>query len=158
MSIGSSELLVEPEAKVESVELVGGEITARSPRQLFWRRFRTDRVAVVSAVFIILLIIVAIAAPLIIKLLGLAGPNVQDPNALDVFGSPTGPSAAHPFGVDQLGRDVMSRVIYGARVSLVVGILGTAIAAVIGTFVGLIAGFYRSWADTVLMRTVDVFL
>ena len=158
MSAGAPELLIDSDADVQSVDLVPGEITARSPLQLFWRRFRGDRVAVVSAVFIIVLIIVAIAAPLIIKLFGLPGPNVQDPNALDIFGSATGPSAAHPFGVDGLGRDVLSRVIYGSRVSLEVGIIGTAIATVIGTVVGLAAGYYRGWMDTVLMRAVDVFL
>jgi peptide/nickel transport system permease protein len=157
MSVSASDVALE-EATVESVELVGGEITARSPLALFWRRFRGDRVAMVSAGFIIFLIIVAIAAPLIVSIFGLQGPNVQNPNALDIFGSPTGPSAAHPFGVDQLGRDVLSRVIYGARVSLTVGIVGTAISAVVGTVLGLLAGFYRGWVDTIIMRTVDVFL
>jgi peptide/nickel transport system permease protein len=158
MSVGAQDLVLEVEPTLESVELVGGEIAARSPLQLFWRRFRGDRVAMVSAVFIIFLIIVAIAAPLIVSIFGLQGPNVQNPNALDVFGSPTGPSSAHPFGVDQLGRDVLSRVIYGARVSLIVGIVGTAVATVVGTVIGLIAGFYRGWPDTLLMRMVDVFL
>jgi peptide/nickel transport system permease protein len=158
MSAGAPELLIETEADVQSVDLVPGEITARSPLQLFWRRFRSDRVAVVSAAFIILLIVVAVAAPLVIKLFGLPGPNVQDPSATDIFGSPLGPNSAHPFGVDPLGRDVFSRVIYGSRVSLEVGILGTAIATVIGTVVGLAAGYYRGWMDTVLMRAVDVFL
>jgi peptide/nickel transport system permease protein len=158
MSIGASELLVEPEASFDEVELVPGEIAARSPRQLFWRRFRSDRVAMGSAGFIILLIIIAIAAPLIVKLLGVPGPYVNDPNATDAFGSPLGPSAAHPFGVDQLGRDVLSRVIYGSRVSLEVGILGTAVAAVIGTIFGLLAGFYRGWVDTLVSRLVEVFL
>ncbi|HEY6397358.1 MAG TPA: ABC transporter permease, partial [Solirubrobacteraceae bacterium] len=159
MSIGASELVRESEGSVDAVELVSGEIAARSPLQLFWRRFRSDRVAMVSAGFIILLIIVAIAAPLVISIFGLPDPNTQDQSALDpLFGSPTGPSGAHPFGIDEVGRDVFSRVIYGARVSLEVGILGTAIAAVIGTVVGLLAGFYRGWIDTLLMRTVDVFL
>ena len=63
-------------------------------------------------------IALAILAPLVVKLLGLPGPNVQNPNLTNAFGSPLGPSWAHPFGVDQLGHDVMSRVIYGARVSL----------------------------------------
>jgi ABC-type dipeptide/oligopeptide/nickel transport system permease subunit len=159
MSVGAAEtLLVEPEGAVERIELAGGEIEARSPWQVFWRRFRADRVAMVSAVFIVLLIIVAIAAPLIVSAAGLPGPYVNNTNLLDVFGSPTGPSAAHPFGVDPLGRDVLSRVIYGARVSLAVGIFGTAIAAVIGTVMGLAAGFYRGWVDTITMRAVDVFL
>jgi peptide/nickel transport system permease protein len=158
MSAGAPELLIETEADVQSVDLVPGEITARSPLQLVWRRFRSDKVAVVSAVFIIVLIILAIAAPLVVKLFGLPGPNVQDPNATDIFGSPLGPTGAHPFGVDTLGRDVLSRVIYGSRISLEVGIFGTAIATVVGTVVGLAAGYYRGWVDTVLMRAVDVFL
>ena len=83
---------------------------------------------------------------------------MQNPNLTNAFGSPLGPSLAHPFGVDQLGQDVVSRVIYGTRVSLIVGILGTAIATVIGTIVGLLAGFYRGWADTLLSRLIDVVL
>jgi peptide/nickel transport system permease protein len=159
MSIGAStELLVEEQGDAGVVELAGHEVTARSPRQLFWRRFRSDRVAMVSAGFIILLIIIAIAAPLVVKLLGVPGPNINDPNATDAFGSPLGPTAAHPFGVDQLGRDVLSRVVYGSRVSLEVGIFGTAVAAVVGTVVGLLAGFYRGWVDTVVSRIVEVFL
>ena len=158
MSVGTSELLAEPDAAFESAELVPGEIAARSPRQLFWRRFRSDRVAMASSIFLILLILMAIFAPEIVKLLGLPGPNVQDPNATDAFGSPLGPSAGHPFGVDALGRDVASRVIYGARVSLIVGIVGTAIATMIGVVFGLLAGFYRGWVDTGISRIVEVFL
>jgi peptide/nickel transport system permease protein len=133
-------------------------IAARSPLALFWRRFRRDRVALVSLAFIALLIVVAIAAPLVVKLLGLPGPDVQNSNLTNQFGSPLGPSLAHPFGVDQLGQDVASRVIYGTRVSLVVGLLGTAIAALLGTTVGLLAGFYGGWIDTVLSRFIDVVL
>jgi peptide/nickel transport system permease protein len=159
MSIGASEMLVEQESPtVDGVEVAPGEVTARSPLALFWRRFRADRVAMVSAGFIVALILIALAAPLVVKILGLQGPYVNDPNALDAFGSPSGPTGAHPFGVDQLGRDVFSRVIYGSRVSLEVGIFGTAIAMVIGTVMGLIAGFYRGWVDTIISRLLDVFL
>src|SRR5471030_774099 len=80
----------------------GEGIAARSPLQLFWRRFRQDRVALVSLAFIALLVVVAIAAPLIVKLLGLPGPYAQNSNLTNQFGSPLGPSLAHPFGVDQL--------------------------------------------------------
>ena len=83
---------------------------------------------------------------------------MQNPNLTDDFGAPLGPSWAHPFGVDQLGRDVMSRVIYGARVSLIVGIVGTAIATLIGVTVGLLAGFYKGPVDTAISRLVDVVL
>jgi ABC-type dipeptide/oligopeptide/nickel transport system permease subunit len=134
------------------------EITARSPLQLFWRRLRKDRVALVSLGFVVFLVIVALAAPLIVKILGLPSPYTQNLNLTDEFGSPLGPSGAHPFGVDQLGHDVMSRVIYGTRVSLEVGIVGTSIATVIGVTFGLVAGYYRGWVDTLLSRTVDVVL
>ncbi len=137
----------------------GGEIAARSPLQLFWRRFRRDRVAQVSAAFIVLLILVAIFAPLVVKLLGLPSPYTQNPNLTGSFGEPIGPNGAHPFGVDPLGQDVASRVIYGTRVSLEVGVVGTAIATLIGVTLGLLAGFYRGWLDTIVSRLlIDVTL
>jgi len=137
---------------------LGGGIASRSPLQLFWRRFRQDRVALVSLGFIAFLIVIAVAAPLVVSLLGLPGPDVQNLNLTDSFGSPLGPSLAHPFGVDQLGEDVMSRVIYGTRVALEVGILGTGIATAVGVAVGMLAGFYRGWIDTALSRLMDVVL
>jgi peptide/nickel transport system permease protein len=159
MSVGAAELLPGAGGRVEVPDLAGaGTLAARSPLQLFWRRFRRDRVALVSLWFIALLIVVAIAAPLVVSLLGLPGPSVQNPNLTNAFGSPLGPSAAHPFGVDPLGQDVASRVIYGARVSLIVGVVGTAVATVLGTIVGLLAGYYRGWTDTLLSRLVDVVL
>jgi peptide/nickel transport system permease protein len=157
MSVGT-ELIVESAETVDQIGLAPGDVAARSPLQLFWRRFRSDRVAMVSAAFILLLIVIAIFAPLVVKLLGLTGPYTNDPNALDAFGSPTGPTAAHPLGVDQLGRDVLSRIIYGSRVSLEVGIIGTALAAIVGTVMGLLAGYYRGWIDTIISRLLDVFL
>lgn len=157
MSIGGAELLPAGGAGIGLLE-AADDIAARTPAQLFWRRFRRDRVAIASLAFISLLIVVAIAAPLVISILGLPGPNVQNLNLTDSFGSPLGPSGAHPFGVDQLGEDVMSRVIYGSRVSLEVGVIGTGISTLIGVIVGLLAGFYRRWTDTLLMRTTDVVL
>jgi peptide/nickel transport system permease protein len=156
MTTGVADILVEPPG-------AGGPagrhlFIARSPWRLFWSRLRRDRVAFVSLSFIALLVLVAIAAPLIVTLTGVPGPDVQNPNALDAFGSPTGPSLAHPFGVDQLGRDVFARVVYGARTSLEVGVIGTAIATAIGTVVGLLAGFYRGLTDTLLSRLTDVVL
>jgi peptide/nickel transport system permease protein len=136
----------------------GEGVAARSPLQLVWRRFRQDRVALAALAFVVFLFVVALAAPLVVKLLGLPGPSVQNPNLTDSFGSPLGPSLAHPFGVDQLGQDVMSRVIYGTRVALEVGILGTAVATVIGVVIGTLAGFYRGWVDTLLSRLIDVVL
>jgi ABC-type dipeptide/oligopeptide/nickel transport system permease subunit len=157
MSVRAAEIVPGAGAQIGLLE-AGAEITARSPLQLFWRRFRRDRVAMVSLAVIAFLIIVAIAAPLVIKIFGLPGPNVENLNLTDAFGSPLGPSSAHPFGVDTLGEDVASRTIYGARVSLEVGVIGTAIATIIGVGLGTLAGFYRGWVDTVLSRVVDVVL
>jgi ABC-type dipeptide/oligopeptide/nickel transport system permease subunit len=158
MGVGAPELLIEGGAAPDAVEMVAGEIAARSPLQLFWRRFRSDRVAMVSAGFILFLILVAIFAPVIVSIFGLPGPSIQNSNLTDAFGTPLGPTGAHPFGVDPLGEDVMARVIYGTRVSLEVGIGGTAIATLVGVTLGLIAGFYRGWVDTLLSRFTDVVL
>ena len=157
MSVGGVEALPVAGAGLEFLE-GEADVAAKSPLQLFWRRFRQDRVALASLGFIVFLIIIAIAAPLVVDVLGLPSPNTQNLNLTDAFGSPLGPSSAHPFGVDQLGEDVMSRVIYGARVSLIVGIVGTAIATVIGVALGVMAGFYRGWVDTAFSRVTDVVL
>jgi peptide/nickel transport system permease protein len=157
MSIAGAEPLSQSGGNLEFLD-VGGEIAARSPLQLFWRRLRQDRVAMASGVFLILLIILAVAAPLVIKILGLPGPNVQNLNLTDSFGSPLGPTSAHPFGVDQLGQDVMSRTIYGARISLEVGIIGTGISTFIGVTLGMLAGYYGGWVDMLVSRIIDVVL
>jgi peptide/nickel transport system permease protein len=161
MNIGAAELLGGAGAGSSGgldFPIAAQGIAARSPLQLFWRRFRQDRVALSSLAFIVLLFVVALTAPLIVRALGLPGPYVQNPNLTDSFGSPLGPSLAHPFGVDQLGQDVASRVIYGTRVALEVGILGTAVATLIGVVIGTLAGFYRGWVDTLLSRLIDVVL
>jgi peptide/nickel transport system permease protein len=157
MSVGAAELHSGPGGGLDFLDS-GGDIAARSPLALFWRRFRQDRVALASLGFIAFVVFLAVAAPLVIKVLGLPGPNVQNSNLTNAFGSPLGPSLAHPFGVDQLGEDVMSRVIYGTRVSLEVGIFGTVVAAAIGIVIGVLAGYYRGWVDTLLSRFIDVVL
>ena len=131
---------------------------ARSPLQLFWRRFRRDKVALGALVVILALVLIAVFAPVIVELAGTPGPRTQSSEALDVFGGATGPSAEHPFGVDRLGRDVFSRTVYGARVSLEVAVIATGIAVLIGVVVGVIAGFYRGWVDGLLSRLTDVVL
>jgi peptide/nickel transport system permease protein len=157
MGAGAAQIFAGADAGLDLVES-GQEIAARSPLALFWRRCRRDRVAQVSAAFILLLIVVAIFAPLVVKLLGLPGPYTQNPNLTGPFGEPIGPNGAHPFGVNPLGEDVASRVIYGTRVSLEVGVVGTAIATFIGVTLGLLAGYYRGWVDTIISRLIDVTL
>ncbi len=157
MSTGTPEL-VQSDETVADVVVVPGEDIARSPLQLFWRRLRKDRVAMAALALIVMLIVMAITAPAIVSLAGTPGPRVQSSEALDVFGSPSGPSVAHPFGVDRIGRDIFSRTVYGSRVSLEVALIATGIAVFIGTVIGLLAGFYRGWVDTLLSRLTDVVL
>jgi peptide/nickel transport system permease protein len=145
-------------ARESTAEAEVSGIEARSPLELFWRRLRDDRVAMVSLGFIIFLVLEAICAPLIIKLVGARPPNEQSTKVLDSFGTPTGPTKDNIFGVDQLGRDVFSRVLYGARVSLEVAIIATAISVFIGVVMGMFAGFYRGAVDTVISRAIDVLL
>ncbi len=145
------------EAELET-DVLAPEIAARSPLQLFWRRLRRDRVALVALWSIGLLVLLAVLAPLVVKLFGVPGPNVQNAKALDSFGTPTGPNGSHPFGVDTLGRDVLARVLYGARVSLEVAIIATAISMTIGVVVGMTAGFFRGKVDAVLSRFIDILL
>jgi peptide/nickel transport system permease protein len=155
---GASDLLHAEDPGLD--QMVRGEqaVAARSPLQLFWRRFRRDKVAITALGFIVVLILVAIFAAPITKLLGAPEPNTQQTSALDDFGLPDGPSSAHIFGADPIGRDVFSRVLYGAQVSLAVAFLGTGLSVLFGTILGTMAGFYRGWADTIIARSLDVML
>ena len=137
----------------------GHAIAARSPLELFWRRLRSDRVALTALGFIVLLVLMAVFAPLIVKLFGAPPPNEQSTKALSPdFGLPTGPSSEHLFGVDTLGRDVFARTVYGARISLEVAIIATGVAVIGGTVVGMVAGYYRGWVDAAISRGLDIML
>jgi peptide/nickel transport system permease protein len=141
-------------------EIVAGKspVAARSPLQLFWRRFRKDKVALAALAFIVLLILIAIFGPLIRKVLDVPPPDQGSPEALDAFGLPSGPSSEHLMGVDDVGRDIFSRVLEGARVSLLVAFIGTGLSVLIGVTMGMIAGFFRGWTDTIIARVIDVLL
>lgn len=137
-----------------------GSVPARSPWQLFWRRFREDKLALASLGFLAVLVTFAIFAPLVVQVFGAPSDyNDRDTAALDpLFATPTGPSGDHIFGVDQLGRDVFTRTVYGARVSLIVAFVATIIATGLGVTAGLLAGYFRGWVDTLVSRSVDVLL
>jgi peptide/nickel transport system permease protein len=157
MSTGASETLLESEP-IDLGNESAAEIAARSPLELFWRRLRSDKVALLALGIVLFMVVVAILAPLIVKVFGLPNPNTQNDNLLDDFGSPTGPSGAHPFGVDERGRDVLSRVIYGSRVSLEAALISTVLIVLIGVTAGLITGYFRGRVDTILSRIMDLFL
>ena len=118
------------------------------------RRFRRDKFAMVGVVVIILLVLIAILAPWIAP----HDPTVQYDSGLTMQGMPVGPSREFWLGTDTLGRDLLSRLMYGARVSLVVGVLANGFALVLGVIFGLTAGYFRGWVETLLMRMTDVMM
>jgi peptide/nickel transport system permease protein len=145
----------------EREELVveeGPEVFGRTPWQLFWERFREDRVALIALGFIVAEILLAILAPYIVRAIA-HPPNAQYPSALDpTFGTPSGPSKKFLFGVDPLGEDVFARVLYGARVSLEVALIATAFSVFFGVVFGMVAGYFRGYVDTAISRFIDVML
>ena len=104
--------------------------------------------AMIGLVFIGFLILVALTAPLIAP---------YSPNEFSASGLET-PSLSHPFGVDHLGRDQLSRVIYGTRISLWAGLLAVSIALTFGTLIGVISGYFGGWIDNLIMRTMDIMM
>jgi oligopeptide transport system permease protein len=112
-----------------------------------WRRLKRNRLAIISAVLLAFLALVTFGAPIL--------PFVADPNAQDLALGPTTPSSAHWFGTDLLGRDLLARVLYGGRISLLVGFVGTLVSLVIGVTYGAVSGYAGGRTDDILMRIVD---
>ena len=134
-------------------------IEGRSLGQIAWMRLRRDKVAMAGGIVIIFLILVAIIGPFLVQ-----DPTIYHNNLINpTFSRPNGPlggiSAAHPLGVEPVtGRDMLSRVVNGARVSLLIAFLATALAVVIGVVMGVIAGYFGGWGDAVIARLMDIFL
>jgi peptide/nickel transport system permease protein len=120
-----------------------------SPGRLVARRFRRHHLAVLSGALLLFLALASLSAPLVALLLG------HDPNAVDLFGRFAAPSLSHPLGTDELGRDLLLRLLYGGRVSLFVGLVGALAAALLGTVIGLLAGYLGGRLDALLMRLTD---
>jgi peptide/nickel transport system permease protein len=115
----------------------------------FWERFLKNKMAVAGSLVVLLLFAVSLLAPWIAP---------YDPSMIDLTQVLAAPSSAHPFGTDQLGRDVLSRMIWGARISLKVGFVATGIAILLGAILGAVSGYYGRWVDAVIMRFVDIML
>ncbi|HWD12588.1 MAG TPA: ABC transporter permease subunit [Pseudochrobactrum sp.] len=121
----------------------------RKPLAEFWRRFKKQKVAMIALGFIITLVLMAIFAPFVAPY----DPTIPDYNALL-----QGPSIAHWAGTDTYGRDIFSRIIWGARISLSVGFLSVTLGALVGVSLGIVSGYYGRWIDSAVMRLCDLLL
>ena len=125
------------------------ELSKPSRALAFWRRFRRDPVAVAGAGVLLLLVVIVVAGPLVY------GGSISE---IDFGKAALPPSRGHPFGTNDLGQDVLARILFGGRISLSVGLAAMAIATTLGTLIGAVAGFYGGWVDGALMRFTDLFL
>lgn len=117
-------------------------------RDVLWNRLKRNRMALAGAAIVFFMFLLALAAPL----------TGKDPGAIDIVHRLEPPSWKYPLGTDDLGRDVLTRILYGARISLLVGFVAVGIATLIGIAVGALAGYYGKWVDAVIMRFVDIML
>jgi peptide/nickel transport system permease protein len=120
-----------------------------SPGKLFWKRFRRNKLAVAGGIIVAVLFFVAILAPLV---------SPYDPNDIDRKHILEPPGIQHPLGTDDLGRDVLSRMIWGSQISLSVGFVAVGISVVMGMIFGSLSGYYGGWMDRIIMRFIDIML
>lgn len=155
--------ILDPAGEIVETPGVPGGVPAevvegRTPLRLAVARLRRDKVAVGSAILIIVLVLLALTAPLIAHFLGHPPDRQFRQIGLTKDGFPVGPGRHFLLGTDQDGRDILVRTLYGARVSLLIGIVATTVALTVGTLVGLVAGFVGGRTDTILSRIIDIFL
>lgn len=137
---------------------IAAKIEGRSSWQLAWRQLRKDRAALISAGVIVLIALMAIFAPVFASITG-HGVNQQfRTTGLNGFGQPVGPNGTFVLGTDDLGRDILVRIAYGARVSLEIGVVATLLTVALGAVLGLIAGYLGGIADSIIARLVDLVL
>jgi peptide/nickel transport system permease protein len=120
-----------------------------SPRRLFWKRFSRNKLALAGGIIVAFLLFVAILAPLV---------SPYDPNDIDRKHILEPPGIQHPLGTDDLGRDVLSRMIWGSQISLSVGFVAVGISIIMGMIFGSLSGYYGGWMDRVIMRFIDIML
>lgn len=161
LDVPGSAIEADPETVLEGAETTA--IRGRSLGQIAWMRLKRDRIAMIGGAVIILLILVAIFAPLLVSWFGHPPAEWHRDQVDPSIGAPLGSfgGISHDFllGVEPTtGRDLFSRILYGARVSLLIAFLATLLCVVLGTVFGMIAGFFGGWIDTVISRLMDIFL
>lgn len=117
--------------------------------KIFWKRFKRNKLAVAGGVIVVVLFVIAVLAPFI---------SPFNPNDIDRKHILEPPCSRHPLGTDDLGRDVLSRMVYGSRISLAVGFIAVGIATIIGMLLGAVSGYYGGWTDRAMMRFIDIML
>ena len=150
-----------PDASPEAVLAgIGSKaIQGRSLGQIAWLRLRRDKVAMAGGVVVILLVLLAIFGPFFVQNPDTYHGNLIDPTFSRPIGAWGGISLAHPLGVEPItGRDMLARIVIGARYSLLIGFLATLLAVAVGVLMGIIAGYFGGWADSLIARAMDVFL
>jgi peptide/nickel transport system permease protein/oligopeptide transport system permease protein len=161
LDVTSAEAAAAPDAVLQG--LSGARIEGRSLGQIAWMRLKRDKVAIAGGLVVLALIALAVLAPLVVRLYG-SSPTEFNNELIDpVFSTPKGSfggvSPDHPLGVEPVnGRDVLARILYGARISLLIALLATLLSVVIGVLLGIFAGYKGGWIDAFISRTMDVFL
>jgi peptide/nickel transport system permease protein len=135
--------------RASTVKVDSSRVSVRSPWRLAWHRFRRHRVAVAGTAILMIIVVTAIAAPLL---------RPYDPDRSHIQTMLEPPSRTYPMGTDELGRDQLTRILYGGRISLAIGLTSMAVAVTLGTVVGALAGYYGGITDNALMRGTDLVL
>lgn len=133
--------------QLQDLGFTAEDLTSRTLWQDAWKRLKKNKLAIASLIVIGLIILVAIFAPLLAP---------YDPYTTDIYNKLSKPTPEHIMGTDSIGRDVFSRIIYGTRISLLVGVICEAIAVPIGVILGCIAGYYGGWLDSIISRLIEV--
>lgn len=146
------------EAEVASVK--AKDVQGRSLGRIAWERLKRDKLALSGGIVVVLLIVIALLAPVLTHLIG-QDPDAYHENLIDpLFGTPKGSLGGlggdHLLGVEPVnGRDIMARILYGAQISLLVGFLSAVVAVALGTVLGILAGFFGGWVDSLISRVMD---
>ncbi|MFL0506720.1 ABC transporter permease [Ureibacillus sp. 179-F W5.1 NHS] len=141
-----------PEMVSNSVDLSTKEEKVVGPWKEAWRSFRKSKAALVGTAIVVFFILLAVFGPLI------APEGINEQKLQDSSLRLAPPSSEYWFGTDDFGRDIFSRVVYGARISLAVGFLSVIVSAIVGSFLGIISGYYGRWIDTIISRVFDIML
>lgn len=135
------------ENNIEEVKKINKDVEALGPWQVAWKRFRKNKIAMTGSIVFIAIVLLVIIVPIVMGI---------DVNSYDLDSSNLSPSGAHFLGTDKQGRDVLFRLFYGGRISIMVGVIAALCTVILGIIIGGVAGFYGGWVDNILMRFSEI--